>query len=118
MLLVWRLCRRWSRLALRSSLWLSGRPCRLGVDQPLEFATVEEDPAALHALVHRDVAALVGTHRAVALWTGQVGHLSSSFRRQLGRPKPMQRMLEPIFSSSPQQGLEASWVCSRSSGAE
>lgn len=43
------------------------RRCRLCVEQALELAAVEKDPAALAALVDGDAAPLVGAHRTLAL---------------------------------------------------
>ena len=47
-------------------------PGVLRVDEPLELAAVEEDPAALAALVDVDAVALVGPHRALALRAGEL----------------------------------------------
>jgi len=48
-------------------------PALLGVDQALELAPVQEDAAAVGALVDGDAAALVGAHVALALGTDEVG---------------------------------------------
>ena len=65
-------------------------PGVLGVHQPLELAAVEEDPAALGALVDVDAVALVGAHRAVALGTGRlhVGKTSARPRRSSASSPP------------------------------
>ena len=63
-----------------SSSWLAvagGRvaalPALLGVDQVLQLAPVQEDAAAVGALVDADAAALVGAHEALALGADEVG---------------------------------------------
>ena len=51
---------------------LTAVPGVLRVDQPVQLTAVEEDPAALRALVDVDAVALVGAHGPVALRTGQL----------------------------------------------
>src|SRR6266487_5244647 len=55
-------------------------PVPLRVDQVIELAPVQEDAAALPALVDGDAAALVAAHGAVALGTGEhaLAHGSTS----------------------------------------
>src|SRR5829696_1145832 len=52
---------------------LAALPAVLGVDQALELAPVEEDAAAVGALVDGDAAALVGPHEPLALRADQLG---------------------------------------------
>jgi hypothetical protein len=49
-------------------------PASLGVDEPLQLAAIEEDPATFHALIHVHAVALVLPHLAMALRTGQGAH--------------------------------------------
>jgi len=52
------------------------RPCLLPIDESLQFPAIEENASAFTALVDVDPASLIGTHRAVALWAGQLRHIS------------------------------------------
>src|SRR4029453_219547 len=52
---------------------IAALPALLGVDQALQLAPVQEDAAALGALVDGDAAALVGAHTALALGADEVG---------------------------------------------
>src|SRR5215216_3178835 len=52
---------------------MAALPALLGVDQALQLAPVQEDAAALGALVDGDAAALVGAHAALALGADEVG---------------------------------------------
>ena len=63
-------------------------PGVLRVDQPVELTAVEEDPAALRALVDVDAVALVGAHGPVALRTGQLHARGNGGRTAGGSPRP------------------------------
>jgi hypothetical protein len=49
----------------------------LGIHQPLELAAVQEQAAAIAALVDRDAVALVGAHLSVALRAGHAAKLAA-----------------------------------------
>src|SRR6266545_5781482 len=49
-------------------------PAGLGIDEPLEFTAIEEDPTAFRALVYVHAVPFVLPHLAMALRTGQVAH--------------------------------------------
>ncbi len=68
------------RLIRGGGWWRRGRSLRrpglLAVDETLEFASVQEDPAAFAALIDMHTTALIGTHGAVALWADEFAHES------------------------------------------
>jgi hypothetical protein len=66
-------------------------PAPLRVDQVVELAAVQEDAAALAALVDGDAAALVAAHGAVALWTGERAPAQGSTSGWVAREAPGKR---------------------------
>src|SRR5215471_9245201 len=59
-------------------------PGRFRVGEAFEFTTVEEDAAALHALLDRDIPALIRAHRGTTPGADQFGHQRALLPRTAG----------------------------------
>src|SRR5829696_4641135 len=94
---------------------LAALPALLGVDQALELAPVEEDAAAVGALVDGDAAALVGPHEPLALRADQIGCQSGSPPRLESRVQPATTANRGVAPSSRAAGgCPISWAHSMS----